>query len=374
MKAKVEQHRHLQPGVHLPAPIHFFRDPALAAVERRNRAQYRFAGTGINRGARELRSTQVCGFNRGLQHSGVHGPRMVPARAGAVQNVLMRRRLPRRWHAALSDSRCRSRLATVAPCTVPRPMINKPEPTSGLKGHALYLNIDGTILDLAARPETVEVPCEIVPLMRQLAATLDGAVAFVSGRTISAIDALFAPLRFPAIGVHGGEVRTPEGQIVRDQQLGRELAEVAPLLRQAVAHVGGGVLLEDKGSAIALHYRTVPDRGREVLRVAEFVIADADMATHFAITLGKCVVEICPRHLTKSAALLQMMERSPFRGRTPIYAGDDVTDEGAFELVNRLGGISLRVGDDAPSAASFRLPDPARMRGWLQEIAGRATL
>jgi trehalose 6-phosphate phosphatase len=248
-----------------------------------------------------------------------------------------------------------------------RSRIKQPEPASGLKGHALYLNIDGTILDLAPHPETVDVPSEIVPLLRQLADTLDGAVAFVSGRTISAIDALFAPLRFPAIGVHGGEVRTPEGQIVRDQQLRHELAEVAPRLREALSHVGG-VLVEDKGSAIALHYRTVPDRGREVLQVAELVVAAAEMTPHFAITLGKCVVEICPRHLTKSSALLQMMERPPFRGRTPIYAGDDVTDEGSFEVVNRLGGISLRVGDNAPSAASFRLADPARLRGWLQEI------
>ncbi len=137
----------------------------------------------------------------------------------------------------------------------------------------------------------------MVPLLRQLSSALDGAVAFVTGRPISAIDALFAPLRFPTIGVHGGEVRTPDGQLVRDQQLTRELAEVSPLLRRAVAHMRG-VLLEDKGSAIALHYRKVPDRGREVLKVAEVVVADVDMSADFAIRLGKCVVEICPRHHT----------------------------------------------------------------------------
>ncbi len=251
---------------------------------------------------------------------------------------------------------------------MPGPMIDKFKCASGLSGHALYLDVDGTILDLASRPDAVEVPSDMVPLLRQLSSALDGAVAFVTGRPIGAIDALFAPLRFPIIGVHGGEVRTPDGQVVRDQQLTRELAEVLPLLRRAVAPMRG-VLLEDKGSAIALHYRTVPDRGREVLQVAEFVVAEVDMAADFAIRLGKCVVEICPRHLTKGSALLQMMERSPFRGRTPIYAGDDTTDEDAFEVVNRLGGISLRVGDDAPSAASFRLPDPARLRSWLLEVA-----
>jgi len=240
--------------------------------------------------------------------------------------------------------------------------------SSGLKGHALYLDVDGTILDIAPSPDTVEVPSDMVPLLRALSGTLEGAVAFVSGRPIRAIDELFEPLRFPTIGVHGGEVRTPAGQIVRDQQLLRQLARVAPLLRRGVESMRG-VLLEDKGSAIALHYRTVPDRGREVLRLAELVVAEVDVASDFAIRLGKCVVEICPRHLTKGSALQQMMERRPFRGRTPIYAGDDSTDEDAFDVVNRLGGISVRIGDDTPSAANFRLPDPSRLRNWLLEIA-----
>ncbi len=238
---------------------------------------------------------------------------------------------------------------------------------NGLKGHALYLDVDGTMLDIARSPDTVEVPSDMVPLLRQLSTALDGAVAFVSGRPIRAIDALFEPLRFPTIGVHGGEVRTPQGQVVRDQRLAEDLTRVVPLLRSAIASMRG-VLLEDKGSAIALHYRTVPDRGREVLKVAELVIADVEVPSDFAIRLGKCVVEICPRHLNKGSALLQMMERRPFRGRTPIYAGDDSTDEDAFDVVNRLGGISVRIGDDAPSAATFRLPDPARLRGWLLEI------
>jgi trehalose 6-phosphate phosphatase len=239
---------------------------------------------------------------------------------------------------------------------------------SGLQGHALYLDVDGTVLDLAPSPESVEVPCEMVPLLRQLAIALDGAVAFVSGRPIRAIDALFEPLRFPTIGVHGGEVRTPQGQVMRDQRLAEELRVVVPLLRHAVGSMRG-VRLEDKGSAIALHYRSVPERGREVLKVAELVIADVEVPSDFAVRLGKCVVEICPRHLTKGSALLQMMQRRPFLGRTPIYAGDDSTDEDAFDVVNRLGGISVRIGDEGPSAATFRLPDPARLRRWLLEIA-----
>ena len=240
--------------------------------------------------------------------------------------------------------------------------------SSGLKGHALYLDVDGTILDIAPSPDTVDVPSDMVPLLRQLASTLDGAVAFVSGRPIRAIDALFEPLRFPTIGVHGGEVRTPEGQLECDQRLAAELAHVAPLLRQGITSLRG-VLLEDKGCAIGLHYRAVPDRGREVLKLAELVVAELEVTSDFAIRLGKCVVEICPRRLTKGTALLKMMERRPFRGRTPIYAGDDSTDEDAFDVVNRLGGISVRIGDNAPSAANFRLTDPAQLRRWLLDIA-----
>ncbi len=246
-------------------------------------------------------------------------------------------------------------------------MIDQLKSASGLKGHALYLDVDGTVLSLASSPDAVEVPPDVVPLLRRLADTLEGAVAFVSGRTIGAIDALFAPLRFPCIGVHGGELRAPDGELVRDLRLADELHAALPLLRRAAAQLPG-VLLEDKGSAIAMHYRSVPDRGRDVLKIAELVAAG--MGSAYAIRLGKCVVEICPRHLTKGSALLQLMERAPFRGRIPIYAGDDSTDEDAFELANRLGGISVRVGSDhAPSAAAFRLPDPERLRAWLHEIA-----
>jgi trehalose 6-phosphate phosphatase len=245
-------------------------------------------------------------------------------------------------------------------------MIEKHKSSNGLKGHALYLDVDGTVLDLAPSPDAVEVPPDAVPLLRKLSDTLEGAVALVSGRPIRAIDALFAPLRFPTIGVHGGEVRAADGEIECDPQLAQALSIARPLLQRALSQMHG-VLLEDKGCAFALHYRDVPDRGREVLKIAELVIAS--MGAEYAIRLGKCVVEICPRHLTKGSALLRLMERAPFHGRTPIYAGDDTTDEEAFDIVNRLGGISVRVGQDrAPSAAAFRLSDPERLRAWLLEI------
>jgi trehalose 6-phosphate phosphatase len=239
-------------------------------------------------------------------------------------------------------------------------------PHSSLTGHALYLDIDGTILDLAPTPDAVEVPIWMVPLLQRLARKLGGAVAFVSGRSIQAIDDLFQPLKLPAIGVHGGEIRTAGGEIIVDDKLTAELQAAEPLLREATDRIRG-VQLENKGRVIALHYRSVPERGREVLKIAELVAAG--LGSQFSVLMGKCVVEIRPRHLTKGIGIQRLMERPPFQGRTPIFAGDDSTDEDAFEVVNGLGGVSLRVGDDAVTAAKFRLPSPDRLRSWLLEVA-----
>jgi trehalose 6-phosphate phosphatase len=237
---------------------------------------------------------------------------------------------------------------------------------SSLAGHALYLDIDGTLLEIAPSPERVEVPGWMVPLLQRLSARLDGAVAFVSGRTIAAIDALFRPLKLPAVGVHGGEIRFGDRTVAMDEGLVAELQAAVPLLRKAIEPLHG-VWLEDKGCAIALHYRTVPERGREVLQIAELVVAGLGSA--FAPLVGKCVVEIRARHLTKGAGIRRLMECEPFRGRSPIFAGDDVTDEDAFKYVNQVGGISLRIGSTEPSAATHRLADPAQLHRWLLEIA-----
>ena len=257
---------------------------------------------------------------------------------------------------------------TVTPIKTRPDSANEPRPPlrNSLAGHALYLDIDGTILDLAPSPEAVEVPVWMVPLLQRLASKLDGAVAFVSGRTIAAIDHLFRPLIYPAVGVHGGEVRAPNGEIMVDEQLTAELQSAEPLLQEAIARIRG-VQLENKRSVIALHYRNVPERGREVLKVAELVAGG--LGSQFGVLMGKCVVEIRPRHLTKGSAMRRLMERAPFRDRIPIFAGDDTTDEDAFEVVNGLGGISLRVGEAVPTAARFQLATPDQLRGWLLEVA-----
>jgi trehalose 6-phosphate phosphatase len=241
-----------------------------------------------------------------------------------------------------------------------------PASAHGLAGHALYLDIDGTILDIAQTPEGVHVPDWLVPLLRRLSLKLDGALAFVSGRTLASIDELFAPLKLPTIAVHGAEIRANDQHEIFEEALAAELQRVAPLLRAGIDKLVGA-RLENKRSAIALHYRSAPERGREVLKLAELALCE--LGPEFGLIVGKCVVEIRPRHLNKGTALSRLMEQPPFRGRTPIFAGDDSTDEDAFAVVNRLGGISVRVGAAAPTAATYRLADPDALRGWLREIA-----
>jgi trehalose 6-phosphate phosphatase len=241
----------------------------------------------------------------------------------------------------------------------------KPVRFGSLAGHALFLDIDGTLLDLAPTPDAVEVPPWMVGLLQRLVDRLEGAVAFVSGRTIAAIDKLFNPLVLPAVGVHGGEIRDSTGRIVADTDLCEELQSSEPVLREAIERMRG-VVLENKHSAIALHYRSVPERGREVLKIAELVASG--LGGEFGVLMGKCVVEIRPRHLTKGAAIDRLMQQAPFRGRTPIFAGDDCTDEDAFEVVNRLGGISVHVGASASTRAKFRLSSPDQLRRWLQQV------
>jgi trehalose 6-phosphate phosphatase len=239
-------------------------------------------------------------------------------------------------------------------------------PGHGLAGHALYLDIDGTLVEIAQSPEGVRVPEWLLPLLRRLSLKLDGALAFVSGRTLASIDELFAPLKLPAIAVHGTEIRANDQHEIFAQPLAAQLQHALPPLLAAVERLAG-VRLENKGSTVAFHYRSAPERGRDVLKLAELTLCA--LGSEFGLLVGKCVVEIRPRHINKGTALTRLMEQPPFRGRTPIFAGDDNSDEDAFAVVNRVGGISVRVGAPAPTAATYRLADPDALRAWLGEIA-----
>jgi trehalose 6-phosphate phosphatase len=253
--------------------------------------------------------------------------------------------------------------AAVAQCDMGR--------AGALDSHALYLDIDGTVLDIAPRPDAVDVPSWLIPLLQRLWLRMGGAVAFVTGRTIEEADRLFHPLRLPAVGVHGAELRVSGETLRFEEALGHRLQRSEPYLREQLAAVSG-VTVENKRHAIALHYRAAPDRGRDVLRVAQHALVA--LGAEFDLVVGKCVVELRPRWCTKAEGLRRLMELPPFRGRTPIFAGDDTADEEAFRYVNELGGVSVRVGEApctaprTPTAALCSLADPDALRSWLAEL------
>jgi trehalose 6-phosphate phosphatase len=232
---------------------------------------------------------------------------------------------------------------------------------------ALFLDVDGTLLHLAETPEAVEVSYHLRVVLARLAPTFGGAVALISGRRIEDLDRLFAPLRLPAAGLHGLEHRDARGNV----RLLGEAEMLSPLrgpLREfATKH--DGVLLEDKGRTLALHYRKAPHMESESRRLV------AGLAGRHADSLrvidGKMVLEIKPRLSDKGIALRSFLDESPFRGRRPVFIGDDVTDEDAFGAVNDLGGHSIRVGNGRDSQARWQLPDVNAVLGWLEALPER---
>ena len=230
---------------------------------------------------------------------------------------------------------------------------------------SFFLDIDGTLLDFAARPQEVRLEAGLLQLLQRLHAATGGAVALVSGRSVEDIDALFSPLTFPVAGQHGTECRGAGGSIRRQgppvAKLGVAAAE---LLRLTAGHTG--IVLELKGKTLALHYRQAPGLGafaeREMRRVA------AGLGDAFELQAGKFVFEIKPSGMDKGSAIAAFIDEAPFAGRRPVFLGDDLTDEPGFEVVNRAGGHSVKVGPGA-TRARWRLADAAEVRQWLQAYA-----
>ncbi len=230
---------------------------------------------------------------------------------------------------------------------------------------ALFLDFDGTLVDIADRPENVVVPEALIRSLQGMQAWLGGAIAIVSGRPIEQIDAHLRPLVLPAAGVHGAERRTAQGSLLK--------ADVPPLERplqaaQALARQHPGLQVERKRGSIALHYRLAPEL--EPICLAAFQEA-VDASPGLALLRGKMVLEAKPAGVSKGHAVEAFLQEAPFRGRRPVFIGDDVTDEVGFAAVQRLGGIGVKVGTGA-SVAEARLPDAAAMRAALEAAAARA--
>ena len=245
---------------------------------------------------------------------------------------------------------------------------NLPPPPELDPGAALFLDLDGTLLDFADRPLAVRMHAGTLVALRRLRSALGGALAVVSGRPLAEIDALCPMPDLAAAGLHGAHVRTADGQVDREQAPAGLLDE-ARALAHARLEALEGAYLEDKGEALALHYRGTPSVAASIAALAVELQRMAGSA--FVVQHGNHVVELRPHGRDKGSALAALMATAPFAGRTPWMIGDDLTDEHAFAAAAAAGGTSVLVGDRQPSLARFRLRDPADVRRWLEDAAVR---
>jgi trehalose 6-phosphate phosphatase len=238
-----------------------------------------------------------------------------------------------------------------------------------LRKSAILLDIDGTILDLAPSPRQVWVPPGLRRTLARLNELTGGAVALVSGRPLAEIDLIFAPLQLAAIGGHGAEMRiTPDAEPMKratslSSTLKRKLA--------AINELGPGILVEDKGYSLALHYRLAPEKGAIVRAEVEAICATAVPGT-VEILSGKQVYEVKPAGINKGNAVCELMSHPPFTGRNPIFVGDDTTDEPVFGIISQFGGLGFSVGRFV-AESNGHFDEPESVRAWLTRIAGDGT-
>lgn len=225
-----------------------------------------------------------------------------------------------------------------------------------------FLDLDGTLLDIAETPEAVGISAAQKGLLQEVREAAEGALAIISGRALARIDELFAPLVLPAAGQHGAERRDAKGVRHRHRFQANVLRPVAVGMRSFAAR-HRGLVFEDKGASVALHYRLAP----QLAGAVQAAVREAAQPLGGAVEVqdGKMVVELKPAGCDKGKAIAQFMQEPPFAGRVPVFLGDDVTDEYGFRVVNAMGGHTIKVGE-GPSAARWRLENPTSTRAWLQ--------
>jgi trehalose 6-phosphate phosphatase len=235
-----------------------------------------------------------------------------------------------------------------------------PPPRLALDKTSLFLDLDGTLLDIAPVPDAVELPDGLPMLLERLNKLLARRLAIVSGRSLAQLDAILgtAAAHLNVSGSHGLEHRWNgvEARPARSPDLDRAKDE----LRQAMAGLDG-VLIEEKSYGVAAHYRQCPEAGTRIDRQA----AEIAERNGLAIQYGKMVAELRVPGGDKGLALRRLMHRAPFAGTTPVFVGDDLTDEPAFAAARELGGFGVAVGELDLPAATYRLASPAAVRGWL---------
>lgn len=229
---------------------------------------------------------------------------------------------------------------------------------------ALFLDVDGTLLDFVDQPDQVYVDPRLRELIEDLYGALDGALALVSGRSLDDLDDLFGHPPWAMAGLHGLELRSADGRY-RGVHIGATRRSLVRDIAQDIAAGLPGVSLEDKGMAVALHCRTSPhlfDRLHErVTRVLPSIAG-------YEMQPGNLVIELKPEGMDKGSAVASLLSAWPFKGRQPVYVGDDLTDEHGFAVANLENGLSVRVGNREPSLARYCLPEPAAARAWLFRV------
>lgn len=233
---------------------------------------------------------------------------------------------------------------------------------------AILLDIDGTLLDIAPKPHDVLVSSDLRRMLVRLAHRLGGALGLISGRSLADIDYIFDPLRLAVVGGHGAEIRiSPDAKPYRMQA-----SPLDPSLKQRfveIAQLDPGIIIEDKDYSLAIHYRLAPQMGGAVIKSVA-AICEKYGCDGLSILPGKSVIEIKPRGFDKGSGLQELMSFAPFAGRTPVFVGDDVTDEAAFAMLPRFSGIGVSVGGIVPGA-TFNFDGPKDVRLWLHRLSGR---
>lgn len=225
---------------------------------------------------------------------------------------------------------------------------------------ALFLDLDGTLIEFRNDPTAVRADAALTDVMAACSRQLGGALALVSGRRISDLDVSMAPHLFPAAGLHGLERRDATGNTHMAPVAPDSLGTVREKVRTALADEPG-VRIEDKGLALAIHYRTAPERSSTIRSVAQNILADIGPA--FRLLEGSGVFELLPRAASKGAAVRAFMAEAPFSGRLPVFVGDDITDLEGFQAVREMGGFGIAVGGRVK--AEYRFADVAQVRRWL---------
>lgn len=245
-------------------------------------------------------------------------------------------------------------------------MTDLPPPPAIANDWALFLDVDGTLLDFSDTPGGVRVPAGLVEALGRLQQRLEGALALVSGRSLAQLDELFAPLHLPAAGLHGLE-RRHAGDRVRPPSPTVPLEQLRDNARALTTRYPGAVV-EDKGATLAFHWRGNPEAEEPLRGLAG---AALPWLHDYRLQHGNQVVELRPAGGDKGTAIAAMLDEAPFAGRVPVFVGDDLTDEHGFEIVLERGGLAVLVGDRAPSRARHGLRDPAAVIEWLGACAGR---